>query len=63
MGGVIAVCNGQESSIKQRVIEYITKTFEDVRETCADDMELRVWSIEEDMDYNEQCCGVVATSY
>jgi hypothetical protein len=63
MGGVIAVCKGQEDGIKQRVVEYITQTFNDVQETCADELELCVWPIEEDMDYNKQCRGVVATSY
>lgn len=63
MGGVVAVHNGQVDGIKQRVFAYITKTFQDVQLICADDMDLRIWPIEEDMDYNKQCPGVVATSY
>ena len=62
MSGVILARNDNEDEIKVEVENYVNDTFSDSNMTC-NTMDITLWKIENDDDYNECYPNTIATNY
>lgn len=62
MSGVIFARNDNENEIRVEVKNYVNDTFSDSNMTCGI-MDIALWKIENDDDYNECFPTTIATNY